>query len=462
MKQPNLISRFILTVMLFLAAFFTTNKVSAQQSLINVGGWNAYVHLPWDYDANPTTEYPTIIFFPGLGEVGTTATKVILNGPGAYLAQGWDGNVKIGTDSVKFIIISLQPPSAWPWEVNVNPKIQLLKSLYRIDTKKMHLTGLSMGGWVSTTFVTGDPLGGPYTYASQVATVVEVEGVKPDDNQPYPQLFNNFATTGGRLLGFEQVNDGRDILTRTNQMSYTKSASGIFVSTNYSGGGHCCWEQFYGGKGHLPNVFILDGIKQNIYEWMARNPLITAGALPVTLTDFSAKIDKDEIALFWKTSSELNSNYYEIQRSKDGQNFSKIGNIYAAGTSSVENMYTFKDITPLKGINYYRLSMVDLDGKMSYSKTVSVSVKVAHSFTTDYVKLSSQTKKLSFSLNSERAQNVRAAVTDVMGRVYFTESLQLQAGPNSFDKTIPGLGKGIYYLKLSADDELITKPLLTE
>ena len=269
-----------------------------------MGGWNAYVHLPWDYDANPTTEYPTIIFFPGLGEVGTTATKVIANGPGAYLAQGWNGNVKIGTDSVKFIIISLQPPSAWPWEVDVDPKIQTLKSLYRIDSKKMHLTGLSMGGWVSTTFVTGDPLGGPYKYANQVATVVEVEGVRPDDNAPYPQLFNNFATTGGRLLGFEQVNDGRDILTRTNQMDYTKPSTGIYVSTNFGSGGHCCWEQFYGGKGVTPNNFILDGIKQNIYEWMARNPLITASTLPVTLTDFSAKNDKDEIALSWKTSSE--------------------------------------------------------------------------------------------------------------------------------------------------------------
>ena len=266
MKQQPLLKRFPFTVLIFLATIFSVCKVSAQQSLINVGGWNAYVHLPWDYNANPTTQYPTIIFFPGLGEVGTTASKVIANGPGAYITQGWNGNVKIGIDSVKFIVISLQPPSAWPWEVNVDPKIQILKSLFRIDSKKLHLTGLSMGGWVSTTFVTGDPLGGPYKYASQVATVVEVEGVRPDDNQPYPTLFNNFAATGGKLLGFEQVNDGRDILTRTNQMDNIKPSSGIYVSTNYSGGGHCCWEQFYGGKGHIPNTFLLDGINQNIYE----------------------------------------------------------------------------------------------------------------------------------------------------------------------------------------------------
>ncbi len=462
MKPRNILQRPVLTALLFLMSAFSSKTTLAQQTLISVGGWNAYVHLPWDYNQNPTTSYPTIIFFPGLGEVGTTASKVILNGPGAYIAQGWNGNVKIGIDSIKFIVISLQPPTAWPWEVNVDPKIQTLKSMYRIDNTKMHLTGLSMGGWVATTFVTGDPLKGPYKYASQVATVVEVEGVKPDDNQPYPQLFSNFALSGGRLLGFEQINDGRDILTRTNFMSLTKPSSGIYVSTNYGGGGHCCWEQFYGGKGQTPNIFLLDGINQNIYEWMARNPLITSSPLPVTLTDFSARNDKDEIALFWQTASELNSNYYEIQRSKDGQNFSKIGNVFSHGTTSLENFYSFKDIMPLKGINYYRLSMVDLDGKMNYSKIVSVNVKVVHSISVSYASLSHHNRNLNFSLSSDRAQNVRAAVLDESGRIYFTESLHLQPGVNTFSKTIPGFTKGIYLVKFSTDAELLTKKLFTE
>ncbi|MEO8109629.1 MAG: PKD domain-containing protein [Ginsengibacter sp.] len=240
-------------------------------------GWNAYVHLPWDYYSNPTATYPTIIFFPGLGEVGTTAGLVIKNGPGAYITQGWNGNVKIGVDSVKFIVISLQPDKAWPVELETDKRIQQLKKTYRIDNSRLHLTGLSMGGWASTTYVTGDNYGGPYTYASQIATVVEVEGVRPDDNAPYPQLFDNFANSGGRLLGFEQINDGRDIQTRVDRMNYTRPGSGIFVSTNYGGGGHCCWEQFYGGNGTTPNVFKLDGINQNIYQWMARNPAPVSG-----------------------------------------------------------------------------------------------------------------------------------------------------------------------------------------
>ncbi len=261
---------------IFISSVLNFTSSFAQQSLVNINGWNAYVHLPWDYYSNPNATYPTIIFFPGTGEVGTNASLVIKYGPGANIAQGWNGNVKIGTDSVKFIVISLQPSALWPIETYIDTRIQTLKKMYRIDTKRLHLTGLSMGGWCGTTYVTADNYGGPYNYASQVATVVEVEGVRPDDNQPYPNLFDNFAKSGGRLLGFEQINDGRDTKTRVDRMNYTRANSAIFVPTSYGTGAHCCYDQFYGGNGTTAGKFILDGINQNMYEWMARNPAPTA------------------------------------------------------------------------------------------------------------------------------------------------------------------------------------------
>ncbi len=147
----NSFQKKVLTTFFLFSCFFNS-ALFAQQSLINVQGWNAYVHLPWDYYSNPTATYPTIIFFPGLGEVGSTASLVIKNGPGAYITQGWNGNVKIGVDSVKFIVISLQPDKAWPVETEIDKRIQQLKKNYRIDNSRLHLTGLSMGGWYSFNF----------------------------------------------------------------------------------------------------------------------------------------------------------------------------------------------------------------------------------------------------------------------------------------------------------------------
>src|SRR5690606_5842988 len=123
---------------------------------------------------------------------------------------GWDGKVNVDGQTVEFIIISLQPPSAYPTEPLIQSRLQTIKTNYRVDPSRLYLTGLSHGGWMSSTFVSGDTYGGPYTYAGQIAAVVTVQGVKPDDNQPYPKLFDNYALAGGKYLGFEQVNDGRD------------------------------------------------------------------------------------------------------------------------------------------------------------------------------------------------------------------------------------------------------------
>lgn len=254
---------------------------STGQTLTNIDGWNAYVHLPAGYATSGKT-YPTIIFFPGLGEVGTNAASVIANGPGAYIKQGWNGNVIVDGKTVEFIVISLQPPAAYPNEVAINKKIQVIKSTIRVDPSRLYLTGLSHGGWCSSTFVTGDLKDGPYTYASQIAAVVEVQGVTPDDNKPYPDLFDNFVKSGGKFLGFEQRLDNRGVPTRVNRMNATVPGSAIYVQTNYGNAGHGYWEQFYGGKGVQPVNFSLGGVTQNLYQWMARQSLKSAPVPPVT------------------------------------------------------------------------------------------------------------------------------------------------------------------------------------
>lgn len=250
----------------------TVQGSSGGQTLTTVNSWNAYVHLPSDYDANPTTYYPTIIFFPGLGEVGTDASKLLQAGPSAYIEQGWNGDVTVSGDTTKFIVISLQPPSAYPSEAAMQTRITTLKSTYRIDTAKMNLVGLSHGGWCIGTFVTGDAYGGPFTYASQVNSVVNVQGVVPSDNSPYPNLFDNFADVGGRFLGFIQVNDstGDNIDTIVNRMNARVSNSGIAIDTNFGTGGHGYWDEYFGGNGKTPENFIIDGVSQNVYQWMAQ------------------------------------------------------------------------------------------------------------------------------------------------------------------------------------------------
>jgi hypothetical protein len=92
------------------------------------------------------------------------------------------------------------------------------------------------------------------------------------------------------------------------------------------------------------------------------------------LVNFSAKNINNQYALLdWTTTSEINSSYFDVERSSDTTNFSSIGKVTALGSSGFAHEYTFSDMNPYGGTNYYRLKQVNQDSSFSYTKIVSVS-----------------------------------------------------------------------------------------
>ncbi|MCC6198883.1 SH3 domain-containing protein [Candidatus Nomurabacteria bacterium] len=283
----------------FLLIFFTLvvgvcSSAFASNTLISVSGvkglpnWNAYVHLPSDYSQHPDVYYPTILFFPGTGEVGTDPSKAIRFGPNAYIADGWNGEVTVDGQTTKFIVISLQPPSAFYGNMSdVKSRIADLVNKYRIDPNRVHFTGLSNGGWMSNMFATYKPSATDYSFIDFPASVVNIAGIVPADvfgaTPPYPQRFTAYAQHGGKELGFEQTQDFRDIQTIIRTMNAAVQGSASYFSSTFDGGGHTAWWRFYGGKNYplassyQPETFFIDGIQQTIYQWMAQQ---TRGAAP--------------------------------------------------------------------------------------------------------------------------------------------------------------------------------------
>nr|WP_295924009.1 hypothetical protein [uncultured Dyadobacter sp.] len=96
--------------------------------------------------------------------------------------------------------------------------------------------------------------------------------------------------------------------------------------------------------------------------------------LPVTLTHFAAHEEAGQAQLVWETAQEMNSEYFEIQRSTDAKTWHLIGSVSAKGNSQQLSKYVFTDQHPASSINYYRLRSVDLDGSYSLSSIVSVSM----------------------------------------------------------------------------------------
>ncbi|QHL86705.1 DUF11 domain-containing protein [Nibribacter ruber] len=99
--------------------------------------------------------------------------------------------------------------------------------------------------------------------------------------------------------------------------------------------------------------------------------------LPVTLASFTGKVQNKGVQLAWATASEKNSAFFQVQRSTDGKNFNTIGQVKAAGNTSLLVNYQFLDTQAPAGTLYYRLHQVDADGTFEDSKVIAVQQKTA-------------------------------------------------------------------------------------
>lgn len=100
----------------------------------------------------------------------------------------------------------------------------------------------------------------------------------------------------------------------------------------------------------------------------------TGNPLPIQLVSFTATPDDQVVHLNWVTEVEIENDYFTIERSTDGVNYIKIGDVDGAGNSSVTHEYSLIDANPENGEIYYRLRQTDFNGEYTYSPLVSATV----------------------------------------------------------------------------------------
>lgn len=100
-----------------------------------------------------------------------------------------------------------------------------------------------------------------------------------------------------------------------------------------------------------------------------------ATTLPVSLIDFTQSNSDNLISLKWRTATELNNDFFTIERSLDGNNFVEVANIAGRGTTNDLSEYSFSDKLFYEGLVYYRLSQTDFDGTYEILGTVIVSLR---------------------------------------------------------------------------------------
>ncbi len=177
--------------------------------------------------------------------------------------------------------------------------------------------------------------------------------------------------------------------------------------------------------------------------------------LPIKLNYFTAEKVKQSVKLRWSSSFESNSKEYIVERSSNGLQFESIGKLAARGQVSV---YEFLDDAPLAGNNYYRLRMVDLDGKFEHSKAIRIAFEKEIMIT---IRPNPTPGLAKIILEGDVQGLVNVSVYDQQGRVI--KELARLAGPNQpLDIDLSGVNKGIYILKIKAGSIIRTEKLVIQ
>jgi len=194
--------------------------------------------------------------------------------------------------------------------------------------------------------------------------------------------------------------------------------------------------------------------QNNSYStWIAQVSPLTG--LPVNLVDFTAEVVEQQVHLNWITSEEWNNDYFEVQRSKDGQNWDEVAQIKGNGTINTTQEYKTVDTDPYQGISYYRLKNVDFDGKAEHSKAISVELgKPITSKPTLAPNPIYDMFAVEFDIEREGAVNI--FLSDASGKkvkTLFQDQLHVSKHRIEFNRN--ALAPGIYFLTILHDENVM-------
>jgi G8 domain len=148
------------------------------------------------------------------------------------------------------------------------------------------------------------------------------------------------------------------------------------------------------------------------------NSFISASTLPVTFISFSALTQSGSVDLAWSTSVELKASHYEVERSADGTNWSTISYVMAAGTTTAQSNYSYKDKSVNGTVAYYRIKEVDIDGQTAYTMVKRVEWQNAVSSAAAALAITSiGSGNIVLESNTATAQTISVRLVSLSGQV---------------------------------------------
>jgi hypothetical protein len=186
--------------------------------------------------------------------------------------------------------------------------------------------------------------------------------------------------------------------------------------------------------------------------------------LPIELISFTAKLEKQKVAISWITASETNNDFYTIERTSDGFNFDLVAKVDGAGNSTTVLNYSAEDRKPLAGLNYYRLSQTDFNGVSSFFKLASVEYTESSEFSFNLYPNPNNGSTFNISIDSKKDDEVLVVVYDALGKETYSKVIITGSNNDDVYALDPSgkLDSGIYLITATSQQSIQSKRMIVK
>ena len=287
------------------------------------------------------------------------------------------------------------------------------------------------------------------------------------DNKPYPVTPNAVTNMTGRdgndnsfntVDRFWQIE--KDGPSGTATLTFTASPAEIgtisMLQAQRWNAAQEIWEY------PLPNQ-TNNAISATVPNVSAFSPWTLSGnsqPLPVTLLKFTAAINNSWVDVNWNTASEINNDFFTVEKTRDLVHYETVAIVKGAGNSNQMVQYAVQDKKPYSGISYYRLKQTDFNKKESYSQLVAVTT--TESKTLDIIAYPNPTEgDINVSINGAEGKEFLVTLSDVLGRNFFRKKLQPDANTYTYQIVNNRLFMaGVYVLTVSGNGAFFSKKII--
>ncbi len=379
------------------------------------------------------------------------------NGPGSLILMGNGPQSIGGTGQITDLEVN-KPAGTLSAisDVNISSTLNFMQGVLSTGGNTVNLGNTALLFETNTDYVLGNVAtsrligaGGASDFGG-LGLAIFADAVQAPGQTDVTRSTGNQALSGGILRTFSispatntGLNASLDFTYRDDELNGLAEANLVLLHNTGSG-----FNLTTSNLDLVTNTLSLTGIN-SFQTWTAGDP----GTFPVELLTFSARARDFDVQLAWETASELNNDFFEVERSLDGVTFGAIGQVAGAGTTPLNQRYEFLDAEAMRlkmPTLYYRLRQVDFDGSVDFSPVVKVTLEPASGIGLEAFP-SPFSDELNIRVGVSESSPVQIRVFDLAGKVLWEESQASFSGQQTvIFQAGDRLSPGVYLVRVDA------------